>query len=65
MVLRGGTSESVCRIMCMSAAVILRKYLLSKLGTMDLSLTGPNLPGQSGVTSVCHVKKHGTSIKEI
>jgi hypothetical protein len=49
----------------MSAAVILRKYLLSKLGTMDLSLTGPNLPGQSGVTSVCHVKKHGTSIKEI
>lgn len=65
MVLRGGTSESVCRIVCMSGAVILRKYLLSKLGPTDLSLTGPDPPGQSGVISVCHVRKHGTSIKEI
>lgn len=49
----------------MSGAVILGKYLLSKLGPTDLSLTGPDPAGQSEVISVCHVKKHGTSIKEI
>lgn len=49
----------------MSGVVILRKYLLSKLGPVDLSLTGPDPPGQSGAISICHVKKHGTSIKEI
>lgn len=65
LVLLGGTSESVCRIVCMSGVVILRKYLLSKLGPVDLSLTGPDPPGQSGAISICHVKKHGTSIKEI
>lgn len=56
-ILLGGTSESVCRIVCMSGVVILRKYFFSKLGLVDLSLTGPDLPGQSGVIAVCRVKK--------